>query len=76
MAYAAGAMPTIHDEQISANIFAGHFGTEIALLTEAGERSRSLTGEEEMVGVHARACFTPPRMRLYLVRSFMQQVLY
>lgn len=43
MAYAAGAMPTIHDEQISANIFAGHFGTEIALLTEAGERSRSLT---------------------------------
>jgi len=43
MAYAAGAMPTIHDEQISANIFAGHFGTEIALLTEAGERNRSLT---------------------------------
>jgi hypothetical protein len=43
MAYAAGAMPAIHDEQISANIFIGHFGTEIALLTEAGERSRSLT---------------------------------
>lgn len=43
MAYAAGAMPTIHDEQVSANIFAGHFGTEIALLTEAGDRSRSLT---------------------------------
>jgi hypothetical protein len=43
MAYAAGAMPTIHDENVSANFFAGHFGTEIALLTEAGERSRSLT---------------------------------
>ena len=43
MAYAAGAMPVIHDEQISANILTGHFGTEIALLTEAGERSRSLT---------------------------------
>jgi hypothetical protein len=43
LAYAAGAMPVIHDEQVSANIFAGHFGTEIALLTEAGERSRSLT---------------------------------
>jgi hypothetical protein len=43
LAYAAGAMPTIHDEHISANIFAGHFGTEIALLNEAGERSRSLT---------------------------------
>jgi hypothetical protein len=43
MAYAAGAMPTIHDEQVSANILAGHYGTEIALLTEAGERSHSLT---------------------------------
>ena len=43
MAYAAGTMPAIHDEHVSANIFAGHFGAEIALLTEAGERSRSLT---------------------------------
>jgi hypothetical protein len=43
MAYAAGAMPAIHDEQVSANILAGHYGTEIALLTEAGERSHSLT---------------------------------
>jgi hypothetical protein len=43
MAYAAGAMPTIHDEYVSANILAGHFGTEVALLTEAGERSQSLT---------------------------------
>jgi hypothetical protein len=43
MAYAAGAMPTIHDEFVTANILAGHFGTEVALLTEAGERSQSLT---------------------------------
>ena len=43
MSFAAGAMPTIHDEQITANIFTGHFGTEIGLLTEAGERSHSLT---------------------------------
>ncbi len=43
LAYAVGAMPTIHDEHISANIFAGHFGAEVALLTEAGERSRTLT---------------------------------
>lgn len=42
-AYAAGAMPAIHDEHVTANILAGHFGTEVALLTEAGERSRSLT---------------------------------
>jgi len=43
MAYAAGAMPTIHDEHINANFFAGHIGTEIALLTEASERSQSLS---------------------------------
>jgi hypothetical protein len=43
MSYAAGAMPAIHDEHVTANFFTGHFGTEIALMTEAGERSRSLT---------------------------------
>ncbi len=43
LAYAAGAMPAIHDEHVSANIFAGHFGAEVALLTEAGERSHILT---------------------------------
>ncbi len=43
MAYAVGALPTIRDEYVSANILVGHFGAEVALLTEAGERSRSLT---------------------------------
>ena len=43
LAFAAGSIPIIHDEHVSANFFAGHLGTEIALLTEAGERSRSLT---------------------------------
>jgi Domain of unknown function (DUF6754) len=43
MAYAAGAIPTIHDEHVIVNFFTGHFGTEVALLTEAGERSQSLT---------------------------------
>ena len=43
LAYAAGAMPVIQDEHVSANLFAGHFGPEVALLTEAGERSHSLT---------------------------------
>jgi hypothetical protein len=43
LAFAAGTLPAIQDEHISANILAGHFGAEIALLTEAGERSRSLT---------------------------------
>jgi hypothetical protein len=43
MAYTAGAMPTIHDEHINANFFAGHIGSEIALLTEASERSQSFS---------------------------------
>lgn len=41
--YAAGAMPVIHDEHVSTNILIGHFGPEVALLTEAGERVGSLT---------------------------------
>lgn len=43
LAFTAGALPVIHDEQISSNILAGHFGGEVALMTEAGERSGSLT---------------------------------
>jgi len=52
MAYAAGAMPAIQDEQVSANIFAGHFGAEVGLLTEAGERCHSLTvaGSDSLPG--------------------------
>jgi len=41
--YAAGAMPIIREEQVSANVLAGHFGSEVALIAEAGERSGSLT---------------------------------
>ena len=43
LSYAAGVMPDIHDEQVSASVFAGHFGSEVGLLIEAGERTRSLT---------------------------------
>jgi hypothetical protein len=43
LAFTAGALPVIHDEQVSSNILAGHFGGEVALLTEASERSGGLT---------------------------------
>ncbi len=36
--YAAGAMQIIHDEDVSANVLAGHFGPEAALLTESADR--------------------------------------
>lgn len=39
--YAAGTMPTAHDENVSANVYIGDFGAESALLTEAAERQSS-----------------------------------
>jgi hypothetical protein len=36
--YAAGAMQIIRDEDVSANVLVGHFGPEIALLTESADR--------------------------------------
>jgi hypothetical protein len=50
--YAAGALPVIHDEQVSANLIAGHIGSEVALLNEAAERSGSLTvaGTDDITG--------------------------
>lgn len=41
--YAAGAMPIIHNEQVSTNILLGHFGSEAALIADASEQSGSLT---------------------------------
>jgi hypothetical protein len=43
LSYAAGAMPAIHDEQVSVSILAGNFGSELGLLLEAGERAHCLT---------------------------------
>jgi len=42
-AYAAGAMPAIRDEDVSANAIIGHFGPEVALLVDAADRANSLT---------------------------------
>jgi hypothetical protein len=39
--YAAGAMTTIRDENISANVLMGNFGVEAALLTDAAERENT-----------------------------------
>ncbi len=41
--YAAGTLSSIYDEDISANIIAGGFGSEIALLIDATERESSFT---------------------------------
>src|SRR5215212_9094781 len=39
--YAAGTISTIHDENVSANIFIGDFGSESALLAEASDRENT-----------------------------------
>jgi hypothetical protein len=41
--YAAGSLPLMGDEETGANILMGHFSSEVALMTDAGERSDNLT---------------------------------
>lgn len=42
-AYAAGTLPVIRDEQVSANLLIGHFGPEAALLCDAAEQQDAFT---------------------------------
>lgn len=39
--YAAGAIPTIYDEQVSTNVLVGNYGVEVGLLTDAADREGS-----------------------------------
>ncbi len=41
--YAVGTLPAVQDEKTTAHILIGHFGSEVALITDAGERSGNLT---------------------------------
>jgi hypothetical protein len=48
--YAAGAIPVIRDEKVSANVLVGNFGVEVALLTDAVERENTfvLAGSDNL----------------------------
>lgn len=50
--FAAGALSVVHDEDVGANVLVGNFGSEVALINEAGERSGSLTlaGTDDVAG--------------------------
>ncbi len=50
--YAAAALPLISDEAVSTNLLAGSFGSEVALITSAGERSqtRTVAGTDKLPG--------------------------
>lgn len=41
--YAVGTLHLVRDQKTGANILAGNFGSEVALITDAGERSGNLT---------------------------------
>lgn len=41
--YAAGVLPNLFDEHVTATVLAGHFGSEVALIADAAERSDGMT---------------------------------
>jgi len=41
--FAAGTIPSMRDENVSSNVLIGHFGPEVALLTDTAERTNSPT---------------------------------
>jgi len=43
LSYIAGALPHIHDEEVSTNIFLGSFGPEVGLLVDAAEQENRFT---------------------------------
>jgi hypothetical protein len=42
-AYAAGAISSVKEESVSANLLVGHFGPEVVLLTDAAEQENAYT---------------------------------
>lgn len=48
--YAAGALPAMRDENVSADVLIGNFGVEVALLTDAAQRKDtfSLAGSDNL----------------------------
>jgi Domain of unknown function (DUF6754) len=50
MAYIAGALPTLQDENVSANILIGNFGPEVALLADTSEQKNAacLAGSDSL----------------------------
>ncbi len=50
--YAAGAIPVILDEGVAANLLTGHLGPELALVTDAADRTNgfSLAGTDSLPG--------------------------
>ena len=43
MAYIAGVLPVVRDEQVTAHVFVGHFGPEVGLLIDAADAQNAFT---------------------------------
>lgn len=59
--YSVGALPFIYDKQVADNFFWGHFGAEIGLLAEAGERSgaATITGTDNLTAQSIQYAASP-----------------
>jgi hypothetical protein len=75
--YAAGVIPVIRDENVSANILMGNFGVEVALLTDAVERENSfvLAGSDNLTAqavIYASAQETLIGEEIYAAGAYTQ----
>lgn len=52
LSFAAGAMALVHEEQVSANLMVGHFGSEAGLIAGAAEQTSGLAmgGSDDLSG--------------------------
>lgn len=52
MGYAAGNIPLYYDEQLAATVYAGHFGSELALMIDAASQNEVMTlaGSDNLPG--------------------------
>jgi hypothetical protein len=74
--FAAGALPVIRDENVSANVMMGNFGPEAALLIESAERVEvpTLGGSEDLAGQAILYAATPEPLigeELFAVSAYL-----
>jgi hypothetical protein len=76
-AYAAGTISIFSDEQVSASVLSGHFGSEVALMLDASERrgGLSLAGSDSLAGqavIYAAADEPLVGEELYAAGAYLQ----
>jgi hypothetical protein len=75
--YAAGVLPVVYDQQVSLNVLTGSFGSEVALIADAAERTGSLSlgGSDDPTAqavLYATAQETLVGEELYAAGAYLQ----